>query len=54
MHCQKKYCLLDVCITKIDNKGLIINLGDSTQTANAAFALIKIFESSSQMILHRI
>lgn len=41
----KKYCLLDVCLDKITNDGLIINLGDSTQTANATYAIIKIFET---------
>ncbi len=41
----KKYCLLDVCIDNIDNSGLVINLGDSLQIANAVFSLIKVFES---------
>ena len=41
----KKYCLLDVCIDKIDNQILVINLGDSIQSANAIFSLIKVFDS---------
>lgn len=41
----KKYCLLDVCLDHIDNDALIVDLGDSTQTANATYALIKVFET---------
>jgi hypothetical protein len=41
----KKYCLLDVCIDKIDNEDMIINLGDTIQTAYAVFSLIKVFDN---------
>ncbi len=44
----KKYCLLDVCLENITNDALIINLGDSTETANANYAIIKIFESEEE------
>ena len=43
-----KYCLLDVCLENITNNALIINLGDSTEIANANYAIIKIFESEEE------
>lgn len=44
----EKYCLLDVCLDNITNDALIIDLGDSTSTANANYAIIKIFESEEE------
>ena len=43
-----KYCLLDVCLDNINNDALIINLGDSTEIANATYAIIKVFESEEE------
>jgi len=43
-----KYCLLDVCLVNINNDALIINLGDSTEIANATYAIIKIFETEEE------
>lgn len=40
-----KYCLLDICLEKIDPNAMIINLGDDDEVVTTSFELIKIFES---------
>jgi hypothetical protein len=41
----EKYCLLDVCLDSISNTDRVINLGDSTESVNSNYALIKVFET---------
>ena len=40
-----KYCLLDVCLEKINPNGMVINLGDDNEVVTTSFELIKVFES---------
>lgn len=44
----KKYCLLDVCLEKIDPNGMIINLGDENEVVTSSFELIKIFDTEAE------
>ncbi len=44
----QKYCLLDVCLDKVDPNGMIINLGDDDEVVTTSFELIKIFETENE------
>ncbi len=44
----KKYCLLDVCLDEVTYNGLVINLGDSTETVTVNYSLIKVFETEDE------
>ncbi|MBK9457479.1 MAG: hypothetical protein IPO24_18820 [Bacteroidetes bacterium] len=43
-----KYCLLDVCLEKINPNGMIINLGDENEVVTTSFELIKVFETEAE------
>ncbi len=41
----KKYCLLDVCLEKIDATDMTIDLGDEGEPVTTVYKLIKVFDS---------
>lgn len=43
----KKYCLLDICLDKVDNADMTISLGEEGETVTTTFELIRIFEDEA-------